>query len=123
MVQFACIGRAKAEFADGGRSMSEEVRREADSGSPAFPGKVVVLWAGNSYMMAVMTDCRFEQIAGRTYIIGQDHARAFTKDFAGGLTRAIAWDSELARDVVLFDSLEAFEHWRGLPTPEGYPPF
>jgi hypothetical protein len=57
------------------------------------------------------------------YIVGHDHARAFTKDVAGGLTRAIAWDSELARDVVLFDSLEAFEHWKGLPAPEGYPPF
>jgi hypothetical protein len=103
--------------------MSEEERHEADASSPAFPGKVVVLWAGNSSMMAVMTNCRFERIAGRMYIIGQDRARAFTKDFAGGLTRAIAWDSELARDVILFDSLEAFEQWRGLPTPEGYPPF
>lgn len=103
--------------------MSEEAPSEAGASSPAFPGKVVVLWAGNSAMMAVMTDCRFERITSRTYHVGRDHARAFTKDFPGGLTRAIAWDSDLARDVVLFDSLEAFEHWRELPTPEGYPPF
>jgi hypothetical protein len=44
--------------------MSEEARSEADSSSPAFPGKVVVLWAGNSWTMAVMMDCRFERIAG-----------------------------------------------------------
>jgi hypothetical protein len=103
--------------------MSEEVRDEAQPSVPAFPGKVVVLWAGNSHMMAVLSHCRFERIAGRTYIVGKDHARAFAKDFPGGLTRAIAWDSEVARDVVVFDSLEAFEQWRGLPTPEGYPPF
>jgi hypothetical protein len=103
--------------------MSEGAQPLADSSSAAFPGKVVVLWAGNSYMTAVMTDCQFERIAGRMYLVGRDHAKAFAKDFPGGLTRAIAWDSELARDVVLFDSLEAFEHWKGLPTPEGYPPF
>ncbi len=103
--------------------MGDDTRLEGGSGAPAFPGKVVVLWAGNSHMMAVLTACRFEQTAGRTFIVGQDVARAFAKDFPGGLTRAIAWDSELARDVIMFDSLEAFEQWRGLPTPEGYPPF
>src|SRR5262249_20707291 len=102
--------------------MTDEARPEDGPCSPAFPGKVVALWAGNAPMMAVLTACRFERIAGRTFIVGQDVARAFAKDFPGGLTRAIAWDSELARDVLVFDSLEAFEHWRTLPTPEGFPP-
>src|SRR5262249_18704260 len=103
--------------------MSDEVRPEEGSPSPAFPGKVVVLWAGNSHMMAVLTACRFERIAGRMFIVGQDVARAFAKDFPGGLTRAIAWDSELAPDVIVFDSRGASGQWRALPTPEGYPPF
>jgi hypothetical protein len=103
--------------------MGDNVGAEDCSDSPAFSGKVVVLWAGNSHIMAVLTACRFERIAGRTFIVGQDVARAFTKDYPGGLTRAITWDSELARDVILFDSLEAFERRRELPTPEGYPPF
>jgi hypothetical protein len=103
--------------------MCAEEKAGPEPNSPAFPGKVVVFWVGNPFMMAVMTECRFERIAGRMYIIGTDHARAFTKDFPGGLTRAIAWDSEPAREVLVFDTLDAFERWRILPTPEGSPPF
>lgn len=103
--------------------MTEGDMSETGTSFPAFPGKVVVLWAGNSHMMAVMTECRFERMAGRMYIVGKDNARAFAKAFPGGLTRAIAWDSEIAQDVIVFDSQEAFERWRSLPTPEGHPPF
>jgi uncharacterized protein (TIGR03067 family) len=123
VVELERVPDAEAEVRRSGGRFISEVRPEAEASSPAFPGKVAVLWAGNSHMMAVLTDCRFERIAGRMYLVGKDHARALAKDLPGGLTRAIAWDSELARDVVLFDSLEAFEHWRGLPTPEGYPTF
>ena len=46
-------------FGEGGRMMSEEIRAEADPRSPAFPGKVVVRWAGNSHMMAVLAVARY----------------------------------------------------------------
>ncbi len=78
--------------------------------APAFPGKVVVV--NGTYMMAVLTDCRFERIAGRTFLVGTDRGAALAKDAPDGLTRVIAWDSDAVRDLVLFDSVDAVAGWR-----------
>ena len=88
---------------------------------PAFPGKVVVV--NGTYLMPVLSDCRFERIAGRTFLVGTDHGAALGAGQPSGLTRVIAWDSDAVRDLVLFDSVEAVDGWRQQKRAEDEIPF
>jgi hypothetical protein len=90
--------------------MTQSSKFGPEPAAPAFPGKVVVV--NGTYMMAVLTDCRFERIAGRTFLVGTDRGAALTAGVPDGLTRAIAWDSDAVRDLVLFDSVDAVAGWQ-----------
>ena len=99
--------------------MTQSSRFGPEPAVPAFPGKVVVL--GSTYLMPVLTDCRFERIAGRTFLVGTDHGMAIAKGAPGGLTRAVAWDSDGVRDLMLFDPLAAVEEWKRKPADSAIP--
>ena len=83
----------------------------AESSTPAFPGKVVVLYRDFYCVIGVLKDCRFERIAGRMFLVGNDVCPRFARQFPNGLPRAVAWDSPLAESFVLFDSLVEYERW------------
>jgi hypothetical protein len=91
-------------------TMTQSSKFGPEPAAPAFPGKVVVV--NGTYLMPVLTDCRFERIAGRTFLVGTDHGAALAAGAPDGLTRALAWDSDAVRDLVLFDSVEAVAGWR-----------
>jgi hypothetical protein len=93
----------------------------AEASMPAFHGKVVVLYRDYYHVIGALAGCRFERIAGRMYLVGQELSTQFALQFPGGMTLAIAWDSPQAESFVLFDSRETFEQWRDAPREEHTP--
>ena len=70
------------------------------------PGGLVVLSTRGRTMgvPAIMTDCRFERLEGRLFLVGVNQpCRANQFEWTNGTTRRVAWD--VVDEYVVFDSL------------------
>jgi hypothetical protein len=91
----------------------------AETSAPAFPGKVVALMEANSFYVVALSECRFERIAGRMFLVGHNVQTNHPYNLEVGVTRAVAWDSKLAQNFILFDSEDAFRRWIRTTADEG----